>query len=337
MTVGALATGQGTVLRWGGPASEPMIRVTDSRHLHFRDLRLFGNDSARPSAGIEFRKESPDNQGTNSNLTVSDCHFGRWPWTSSTNRGLMSAGILFNGISGDNDQFWIARSSFEGSGIGDTIGLGIQNSQSVWGSLTDCVFTGHRAGFTTAASCTLVNPQFNWCDVDLELTSTARVDVVGWQSEHSRKIASLAPSSTLRVRGGVIHVDPDCMVPGSEFINAYPSSVGQTIALRDMTITYVGGSYPSPSLPRIRFGPANHGYAHGSGFLLSVENCSGLRPSMCELALPIAGADSRGTVEWHSRADAIHYFRNELRGTGAPGTRSSLDTASWDPPIPGSS
>lgn len=338
---GALATGQGTVLRWAGPPGEPMFEVTDSRLLQIRDIRFFGRDEGSPSDGIRFLKESrQDNQGTNGEMVVSDCYFGPWPWTGP-DRGRIECGIRFTGDAGDNDQFRIVRCHFSGRSVDEAHGMRVEATQSVWGSVTDCVFEQLVTGFSTLASCTMFNPQFNGCATDLEVQSTGRLQVTGWQSEHSARLARIDAPATLWVDGGVCQLDGTNLRPGSPMIDAAPSGNRQTIRLAGMLFTYPSseefpdGLTDDHDRPDIRFGP-DRNTATASGFRVSVEDCLGLSPDQCTLVEPLAG-DSRGTVEWHSRGSGIHQFRNELRGDGASGTRRRLATESWDPPVPGTS
>lgn len=338
---GAFATGQGTVLRWAGPPGEPMFEVTDSAYLQIRDLRFLGRDDGRPGVGIRFHKERGHSQGTNGELLVSDCVFGYWPWTG-TDKGRIDCGIELSGHNGDNDQFRIVRCSFLGADRGEgTTGVRVASTQSIWGSLTDCFFNRMTAGLVTEASTTAVNPQFNSCGTDIEVRSTARLDILGWQSEHSSRLARLDRASTLRADGGTVQVDGKHMAPGNPLVDAVPSGNRQTIRLAGMLFTYpTSDEYPdglteSHDRPDIRFGPEPD-TATTSGFRVSVEDCIGLSPEQCTLVEPLAG-DSRGTVEWHSRGAGIHQFRNELRGDDTPGTRRRLATDAWDPPVPGTS
>lgn len=337
---GALNTGFGTVFRWNGPPGQPMFEVTDSRLLQLRDLRFMGRDDGPPSVGVRFLKDRPSHsQGTNGEMLVSDCYFGTWPWTAG-NRGLITGAIEFAGDVGDNDQFRLVRCHFSGATGASTSGVRILSTQSVWGSMTDCVFDRLEVGCTTRSSSLMVNPQFNACATDIEVGSTARLGVLGWQSEGSGRLARLEGPAAITVEGGSCQIDGSRMAPGSALIDAYPSVNRQTISLRNMLFTYPRSeSFPDgltedDERPDIRFGPEPRN-AQASGFSISVEDCVGLGPDQCTLVAPLEGP-SRGTVEWHSRSGAIHQFRNELRGEDVPGSRATLDTQVWDPPIPGS-
>lgn len=338
---GALATGQGTVLRWAGPPGEPMFEVTDSAFLQIRDLRFMGRDDGPPSAGIRFRKERHvHNQGTNSEMLVSDCYFGYWSWGSD--KGRVECGVEVSGHNSDNDQLRIVRCRFSGGDPGEeSVGLRVASTQSIWGSVTDCFFNRLSTGVETVASTTMVNPQFNRCGTDIDVQSTARMQVVGWQSEHSARLARLEPPAALRADGGVCQVDGATMPPGTAMIDAHPSVDGQSLRLTGMTFLYPASEeYPDgiaahPDKPVIRFGPEPN-TATRTGFHVEVTDCVGLGRRHCDLVEPLSGG-SRGIVQWHSRAGGINQFRNELRGSGEEGTRRGLDTEVWDPPVPGTS
>lgn len=107
-----------------------------------------------------------------------------WP-TATSARGpgrraaaapaVFDAAIAFTGDNGDDDQFSILRCTFAGGGHEQTTGVRIDNTQSVWGQLTDCLFDDLGEGLRTSASTVLVNPQFNRCHTDLVIGSTAQV------------------------------------------------------------------------------------------------------------------------------------------------------------------
>ena len=150
--------GQGAVFRWAGPAGRPMVRITDSFKLSIRDVRFEGDNGSIPSAALDFRWTAGEYAGTNSELVVSDCQFGTWPWAhDGINTGVTRTGILVSGDNGNNDQFRIQRCHFSGGGVAATSGIVIDNTQSVWGSITDCTFDSLGTGITTSSSTSLFN------------------------------------------------------------------------------------------------------------------------------------------------------------------------------------
>lgn len=349
--------GLGSTFRWDGPADQPMIRVVDSKNVQFRDIRFEGNNERIPSAALNFdwRRGGREAQshGTNSELVVEDCHFGVWPWTQAgAPSGRMRSGILFSGDNGNNDQFYLSRCSFTGQIGTQSWGIKIDNTQSVWGSITNCTFSSLTTGLETSSSTTLFNPQFNRCGTDFDVMSTAQVDVFGWQSEHSGRLASVGRYGGLRSIGGYCQIDGDYLAPGSPLIAAHPSQTA-TVSLTGMRFTWPvgkpardGGQFPDgiedlPNRPAIEFGPSekDQAPATGPGFLIKIEDCTGLYADQCKLrgTMFATGPKSRGIVEWFSRhKNGIVQFRNELwNQTAGPGTRQTLNYDAWDPPRPG--
>lgn len=346
--------GLGSVFRWMGSTDNtgtPMFRITDSRHVAFRDLRFVGDDSFPPSAALNFhnRGRRADMVGTNAELSVVDCHIGVWPWnTDGLYTGAVTNGILFDGTNGNNDKFRIVRTVFRGTRSQPTAGVRLVNTQSVWGSLTDCHFSRLAEGVVTRSSTTLFNAQFMGCGTDITVESTAQVDVFSMSSERSSRMARLGPRAALRVSGGYCQVWPSLMARSGGLISAHPSDNGQTISLTGIRFTWEdrGGEVRPPHRPSIAFGPDGpptagfdrHFPAGRRGFLVSVRDCSGLYPEQCELAGRMYASEprSRGLVEWHTRTHGgIFQFRNELWNGEQPGARSELDTGAWDHPIPG--
>lgn len=311
------ATGGGSVLRWVGPADTPMFRITDSRGVVFEHLRFEGKASTAGTSAINFNALASAGHGTNEQLVVRDCYFGRYAWsTQGTNKGDLANGVLFDGANANNDQFAIERCAFSSCGTG----VSIRNSQSIWGSVTDCVFDRCGTGTATAASVTLRNPQFNRCALDMNIP-TGRVQITGWQSEHSQKLATVGVNAGLIATGGVCQLD-DVTGP---MIDAFPSGTNQTLTLRDMQFT--GGKYPP-----IKFGPKQNGSsASGAGFAVTVDNCVGLRASQCSFAGSIWAdkPETVGVVDWFSRSpDGVQRFRNLMRRQPEPAR--SLDTTRRD-------
>lgn len=335
--------GTGTVLLWDGPADRPMLRVRDSKAVRIADLRFEGHDDRPPSAGIEFRGEAADQQGTNAQLVVDGCHFGAWPWAEAgAGRGRIDTGIAFAGDNTNNDQFALIRCSFAGGGGAGTVGVRIGSTQSVWGQLTDCLFDHLEEGLHTLASTVVFNGQFDRCGTDVVVVSTAQLDVVEGSSERSGRLARVGPEAALRWSGGSFQADPDHLT--GALIDAFPSE-SATVVLRDLRLTWPGGADPdafrSGRRPAIRFGPdeATKASAGGPGFLVKVVDCRGVYADQFDLAgrmwatVPV----SRGSVEVTSRtADGVVAFRNELWAPAADHGRTELDTEVWDPPRPGS-
>lgn len=199
--------GEGTAFIWSGSAGIPMFTVTDSMGLQFEDIFFQGALAAVPSE-LVFFNNAGGSLGTNQLLWFRRCGFGAGSWTSpaTTTGGADTAtyAVRFGGTNGNNDQFRFDDCVFRNVGTG----LKLDNSQSIWGLLVNCLFDNcNTAGLQTSANVTLVNPQFNACTIDIKLESTALVDVYGWQSENSELVAKQTGNGGyLKVRGGKIRV-----------------------------------------------------------------------------------------------------------------------------------
>lgn len=320
--------GSASVFRWDGRAGIPMFRLYDCLAATFRQLRFQGSNANPPSAAIRTLGEG--GSGTNSRMVVEDCTFGSYGWTAQgRNEGALQAGILFDDDDGEdknNDEFRISRCQFTGNdSVPGAIGIDIPNSpQSVWGSVTDCLFVRLAVGVRTNSSVMLSNPQFSACARDLEVRTTATVHVTSWQSEGSGQLAKIGYSSKLLVQWGRLEVDR--LAPtGGGIIDLVPSGANCVLDLQN--VEFFGG-FPKQDAaqPTIRFGPAD---THdGVGFRVRIDNCLGIRPQHLEL-LPLT-RNSRGLVEYSGvrGGPRVTAFRNVLSGSG----RTSLDPSAYDLP-----
>ena len=193
--------GNQTTLMWDGAAAGTMFNVRDSKWVTFEDILFQGNSTNVPAELIYFQNAG-GSIGTNAQLFVNRCHFGRFTWTNpSTSGTAATVGIRFGGTNANNDQFHFADVVFEGCATG----VKIDNSQSVWGLISNALFDGSTtAGITTSAEVELHNATFNACALDLDINSTARVTVRGYYSEGATQCAELSGQGWLGVFGGQI-------------------------------------------------------------------------------------------------------------------------------------
>ena len=264
--------GHGTTIKWDGPAGIPMIVVQDSRHVVFEDLWLQGHDTNIPSEGIYFEATPGASVGTNEQIVCNRVRFGfGWYLTGGYK---MNHCVRFGGSNANNDQFTFRNCVFDHPAVSCVT---IANSQSIWGSFQDCFFDGNTTakGIDTAASCTLVNPQFNNCTVDVTVGPSAQVTILGWQSEGSRKLATLGSAARLVARGG--HVNGAAVV-GGYAITATLNVSGGCIDL-DSVICF--GFSASKQIQAIAVSAAQAGS-------VSIRNCS-LLPEALALSSQTGG------------------------------------------------
>jgi hypothetical protein len=194
--------GKGSTLRWDGAAAGVMINVQDSKYLGFEDILFQGNKTNVPAALIYF-ENAGGSAGTNENLFIRRCHFGSYPWTNPTTTGGTAAtrGIRFGGTNGNNDQFHIEDCQFDDCATG----IAIDNSQSIWGLLTNVGFLRcTTAGLDTSASITATNLTGGSNAIDMKIQSTARVVVNGYWTEGATQAAVLTGQGALMVDGGLV-------------------------------------------------------------------------------------------------------------------------------------
>ena len=266
------------MIRWSGGA-KAMIEIVDSAALKIHDLRLEGKNASPPTFAIEFRSEGGA-KGCNHFCTVEDVTIGQFPWSSQgTNEGDVKTCIGFTGVDANNDQFHFNRLRLSHP---KDYGIYLPNTQSIWGSIADCFFDHCGvAGLGTNADTTLFNCSFNACATDV-MTGVSgggaegpNVQVVGWFSERSRRMAAITPNTKLIVRGGVVQCRAIESGSGT-LIAAYPSD-SQSISLHNVTFTQL----THPSKARITFGPTPP--SHVGRVFISVDQCHGIRPSQLEL------------------------------------------------------
>lgn len=257
----ASAPGKGTTIRWGGSAGIPMINVRDVWHFVMQDIHICGNDTNVPSEAIYFENAGGSN-GTNGYMTLERVRFG---YTARQPVGgqQIAIDVRLGGTNGNNDQFRFKDCVFNKP---STACVQIDNTQSIWGSLYDCMFDGHAGaakGLVTSANVTLFNPQFNGCLKDIEVNSSAYVCVYGWQSEESVLLADLTTSSSkLYVRGGFALLSN---IAGGYCITANNGTSGM-LDLDGFRLN-TGTASPRPQISVIG------GATAGNGMTVAIRNC----------------------------------------------------------------
>lgn len=253
--------GRASIIKWGGSSGLPMIKVSDSRNITFKQIRFMGNNSSIPSAGLEFYAPSPgdpsphdsNGSGTNEYIVVEDCYFGVYTW----NPGGLHLGAITNGIlvqdpdgNGNNDQFFFSRNQFCGHTTDQATlsGIKITSTQSIWGSIQNCLFNALGAGLDTVASITTFNSQFNRCITDVIVRSTAQVHTLGHWSENSGQVVRITGGGgAYDVRGGKWVLQPagwdlnQANSLGGYYIQAMNLGLGGRLKIDSIQITVSGG------------------------------------------------------------------------------------------------
>lgn len=235
--------GNGTVIRWNGPNTKPMIKIRDYRYLAFKHIRFEGKDAAQPTYGIESNWLTGDDVGTNASLIIDQCHFGMWPWsTQGTNVGKMAVAVGFTGNNGNNDQFVIRDTTIDGCAVG----ISMPNTQSIWGLISNVLIaSATTAAIQTSASVTIHNLTCDNNAVDFLIDSSAQVNVHGYQTERAAKWIYITSIGRLNIYGGWGMCASGYMTSGSNFIQVDFATAGSGVALYDFTIVNSGlASHP---------------------------------------------------------------------------------------------
>lgn len=216
-----VAPGDATVIKWTGPSDRPMFLIHDYYYFTFDGVQL--NASGTATYAIESRWTSGvDGFGTGTGLHTKDVHI----------LNATVAGIAFTGGNGNNDQFALRDLWIKGC----PIGIHLPNNQSVWGQL-DNVFISDSttAAIKTSASITCYNLTTDNNVLDLQIDSTARVNLFGWNSERSGKIFDITSEGILGVWGGSWVVGSQ--MQGAAAIATAPALRGN-ITLQTVRLTY---------------------------------------------------------------------------------------------------
>lgn len=198
----ATQPGKATTLMWAGAAAGTMFNIQDAKNVAFRDIFFQGNTTNVPAQLIYY--ESAGGQaGTNEQLWLDRCHFGGNTWTTpSTSTGTAATrAVRLGGSNANNDQFHFSNCEFWHVATG----IAIDNSQSVWGLVTNCTFnTCTTAGISTAANLQYINCTFNACAIDVKTSLVSQVMGFGHWTEGATQVAVCADQSFLAITGGLI-------------------------------------------------------------------------------------------------------------------------------------
>lgn len=271
--------GEGSGFRWAGAAAGTMFNVRDSKWVSFDDLLLQGNKTTTP-ANIIYFENAGGSIGTNEQLFVSRCQIGGFAWTTpdTASGTTATAGIRFGGTNGNNDQFHFRDVVFERCATG----LALDNSQSIWGQLTNvCFNTCSTAGVATSASMHYTNITFNACGIDWLLNSTAHVQGEGYYSENASQWVRLTGEGFFGASGGLL--TNNASIAGTNGIDH--QSCGDAGGL------YLGGVFFNQAgltHPKVKVRGTNGAPRTGS---VTIIDCPGLASTDFDIANVISGAN----------------------------------------------
>jgi len=202
-----------TFIKWmGTDPNAPMIRIQSSRAVKIRNLRLIGNTTNKPQAGINF---FVDNPGSPTDISQNSFHRVENVWIggydgndqptpagtgSDANVGKQfTFGILYNGDNTGNnyDIFTNVRISRCNNGIGlATNQFGQNEFRGLWVNFCDY-------GFTTSAPAIGYDWFFdNNTVADILIGLDGRLQIYEFASEASFQLAQLSTGGRLTIYGG---------------------------------------------------------------------------------------------------------------------------------------
>jgi hypothetical protein len=297
--------GNGVSFIWDGPAGQPMMRIINSAWCEIRNILFLPGDSS-PSEGIYLEAPVTGTSGTNTRIKLSRCKFGRMAWGS--NEGTFDYCVRVGGAANtNNDEFEFDSCHFEWA---DVACVSIDNTQSVWGFISNCFFGRGAVGLKTNADVKVVNGTFNRNSCDIEVGSSNLVTIDGFWSENALQHIRLTTT------GGKVHVRDGKLLFGTEWVNggALPSIDHQQCGTSAMVVLdglWFSNATGTAHSVKIR---GNNSSTTGT---LDVKQCVGLSLSH----LDVAGVSSPGTagvvVQFISRSE-----RRYERVTGS----NTLDT-----------
>jgi hypothetical protein len=261
---GAQQLGAQTYIKWIGTTTNPMIRVQSSRAVKIRNLRLVGNTTYKPSAGIDFYVDnpgSPTDISQNSFNRIENVWIGAYdgndqPSPAGTGSDANSGKQFTNGIlyDGDNtgnnyDIFTNVRIGRCNNGVAFASNQFGQNLfQGLW--VTACDY-----GFTTQAPVIGIDWFFdNNAVADIAVAGDARLQVYEFASEASYQMAALSSGARLTIYGGSFSTYASPTFSGT-VIDASGGNAC-TVDLNDFTLFNNGGS-PYVGTPLFTFTSAN--------------------------------------------------------------------------------
>lgn len=252
-----------TYIKWIGTSTGPMIRVQSSRSVKIRNLRLIGNTTNKPQAGINFFVNAvtpPTDISQNSFHRVENVWIGAYdgndqPTPAGTGSDANSGkqflnGILYNGDNTGNnyDIFTNVRISRCNNGVSlATNQFGQNLFQGLWVNFCDY-------GFTTQAPAIGIDWFFDNNSVsDIAVATDARLQVYEFASEASYSMAALNTGARLTIYGGSFSMY------GNRFGGTVIDGAGGnavTVDLNDFSL-FNDGSDPYLSTPLFTFTSAN--------------------------------------------------------------------------------
>lgn len=223
--------GRGTTIRWAGAAGAPMIRITDSWWCDFSNIFFWPGSAEIPSEGILFESPTTGTIGTNSRLRISRCRFGQVAWGAAS--GTFEYCVRIGGASNtNNDEFAFSDCEFM---RGNTAAVAVDNTQSVWGEIRNCLVANSGIGLLANSDVSVFNLTCNHNTLDVKIMSSNTVNIFGWWSEHAVQHAVLtAAGGKLHVFGGKLLFDTEWSAAALPSIDHQVMGTSGCVALHNL-------------------------------------------------------------------------------------------------------
>ena len=281
-------------LKWEGAAGSPMVLIRDCYNSGVEDLRLIGKSTAKPSAGIEYRRT------TGSPTLLHHCYarrvfVGPLFGYDSDNARQFDAGILLGGsVDGDTCYFEQVHVS------NCTIGVDAQNGNASVTSFNELKVTECGTGVKSNTFINGSNWNFGVNGLDMYVTSGHRIQVKEISSEESDQMAVVEVAGQLYIEGGSFQVTPGIVASG------YLVDADQSARVRLVSFDFtLGPGYAFSPLYKIRVKSA--GGSSGAQYL-KLDNVTGIQEDQVDVTGPFNAYSHRTIVQFTRPPDGAHNF-----------------------------
>jgi len=296
-------------LRWDGPAGIPMLKIQDCANTHVRNLRLVGNITNKPSAGLNFNQTGPSGAALTAN-TVEDVMIGLLSNNEGNNGDQFVDGILLDGYPNNN-----AEHTFKNIKVNHVSrdGFHVSAVQSVDLSLHGAYFS--LCGRSAIYNCGYIvgtNVVFAGCAIDImhpylddqAANSGARTQIQGYFSENAGRMADL-DAGHLILNGTSYALSASTNADG-KVIRADSNSTSVSVEIRNL---YWFQSAAPPTPPYLALSPKTNGTRH-----IVIDGCAAW-------SALTGGTNGMDVATTGSTARAYLYLRDYPQTTGTTPVR----------------
>lgn len=271
---GAQQGGAQTYIKWIGTTTNPMIRIQSSRSVKIRNLRLIGNITYKPIAGINF---FVDNPGSPTDISQNSFHRIDNVWIGTfdgNDTGDLVGKHFTNGILYDGDNTGNNYDTITNVRIANcNNGVNLATNQFGQNEFNGLWVSACESGFTTVAPAIGLNWFFdNNTVTDINLGLDGRLQVYEYASEVSYKMATLTTGGRLTIYGGGFSTSSSPTFSGTVLDATGGNNC--VVTLNDFTL-FNNNSFPYVGTPTFNFSSASD----FSSKILNGRNVRGVFPA----------------------------------------------------------